>query len=400
MIVDEEFKKVSSPNHMGVRQVEEIEDDEANQPLVGPAELVVRRNGWLYVYLSNESDQNVYFDDLVVNYKRGPVTEVTDYYPFGLTMTGISSKALAFGDPDNNRKFNKGSELQSKEFSDGSGLELYATNFRSLDPQLGRWWQIDPKPDYAQSLYASMNNNPIKFNDPLGDTARIHFRTGFLGLGKRKAVDYNNGSLTNTNGTAYTGKVKGFLKKAVAGLNRVRTGGENGNRLVTDIQNSTQTVNIMKGDNGFTPTGDRSGMANVVRWRPGETQGGPDASLNRSRPAFIGLGHELAHSWDQIHGGVDWRPWYTPTGATTAVPNAEIFATHIENLLRAENGIRLRAFYSVDYSTGTPRGEGSILTGTSLSRFYRTVRTFEHDGLEYDIYSPFDYSTDRGWGVR
>lgn len=56
----------------------------------------------------------------------------------------------------------------------GSG-NSYTTEYRQLDPRLGRWLSLDPKARSMpwQSPYVSMDNNPIWFNDILGDSVGL-----------------------------------------------------------------------------------------------------------------------------------------------------------------------------------------------------------------------------------
>ncbi|UYQ95513.1 DUF6443 domain-containing protein [Chitinophaga horti] len=161
VLFNDQFKLVEE--NSGTKQVKETPDE---VQVLAHDKMVIKESGFLYVYASNEAPQDVYFDDVVVMMASGPVLEETHYYPFGLTMSGISTKALG---PLENRYLYNGKELQSKEFSTG-GLGWYDYGARMMDPQIGRWHVIDPLAEFAESLtpFRYGYNNPISFIDNLG----------------------------------------------------------------------------------------------------------------------------------------------------------------------------------------------------------------------------------------
>lgn len=162
ILFDNQFNYVAS--NSGVQQVQ---PGSSKQALIASLQTIAK-NGYLYIYVSNESPQDVYFDDLTVKHYTGPLLQEQAYYPFGLQMAGISDKAI--NKLSSQYKFNGGIELE-----EDYGVNLYSTFFRQYDPQLGRFSGVDLLSEEMSNFspYQFGFNNPVLFNDPFGDKAEL-----------------------------------------------------------------------------------------------------------------------------------------------------------------------------------------------------------------------------------
>lgn len=167
ILFDEQFNYVSSSSGF-----EQVPDEaafgtgpSAHTYLHVKSNMPVSKSGYLYVYVSNETPNiDVYFDNLQVSHKRGPLLETNEYYPFGLPMKNISYKSA--GTIQNRSKSNGGNM-----YEDEGDLNYSNTFYRKYDAQVGRFTGIDMMAESFAGInpYQFGANNPVMFNDPMGD---------------------------------------------------------------------------------------------------------------------------------------------------------------------------------------------------------------------------------------
>lgn len=92
----------------------------------------------------------------------------------------------------------------------------------------------------------------------------------------------------------------------------------------------------------------------------------------------------MAHVKDVWNKTIDRNTWQGVTdasGNTVNIRNAELYATHIENQIRSENKLPLRAYYSVDASGSGDPNTRLIRAGTQQSLYYNAAGTTNYKQL-------------------
>ena len=120
---------------------------------------------WHYTIRDHLGNARITFVDDNGDGEINPATDVlleNHYYAFGLEMQG------EWNDPPNQSTTEQRYRYNAIERNDELGLDL--APFRSYDPAIGRWLQIDPLTVVVPSMtpYRFGFNNPIQYSDPLG----------------------------------------------------------------------------------------------------------------------------------------------------------------------------------------------------------------------------------------
>jgi RHS repeat-associated protein len=181
------------------------------------------KNGYAYIYISNENVEPVYFDNLRVVHERGRITEENHYYAYGLKIAGISSTKAGDvneGELKNRRQY-QGAFSEYDEDIQWNDFAL-----RNYDPQIARWVQQDPYQQFA-SPYVALGGDPVNMIDPSGGWSLSAIlgvsRLGVVGVGALVGA-FVGGAVGMASGDN-NGAAKGAIIGAFAGLSASFMGG-------------------------------------------------------------------------------------------------------------------------------------------------------------------------------
>lgn len=212
-------------------------------------------NGNVHVVISDRKlavDDNT---DGVIDYFIPDVLATYDYYAgVGMLMPGRVYEGVDF------RYGAQGSEVVKEINGTRNHITTY---FREGDLQTQQWWSLDPKPSAGISPYAMFNNNPVLYNDVLGDTVRTK------GFSENKILkDLGKGLGVKKDANPYSFDKKGDLQTDQSKYDALSNGQKEIANNINEAIGSDITFTITKGKNSQVLGKDSRGN-DITLWDAG-----------------------------------------------------------------------------------------------------------------------------------
>ncbi|MDO7852968.1 DUF6443 domain-containing protein [Hymenobacter convexus] len=125
---------------------------------------IIQQNGYVSVYVGNESAADVYFDDVTIEHRQGLQVQENQYDPFGLDLAGANYASPGIKSLSQ-YKFN------GKEFQADLGLNWNHQDWRFFDYQIGQWHAVDPEIENGQESWTPYSfgyDNAVRYADANG----------------------------------------------------------------------------------------------------------------------------------------------------------------------------------------------------------------------------------------
>jgi hypothetical protein len=121
----------------------------------------------------------------------------------------------------------------------------------------------------------------------------------------------------------------------------------------------------------------------LISFNPNGVRGGPDntGAIRGSRPAFVGVAHELGHAEERVQTGRNnFRVWTETEDPKKPVYEAEKHAMHVENLIRAEHNLPLRTHYYYNSQT-KERIAPALIPNSRITLHFPSQMTIYNRGM-------------------
>ncbi|GAA5040215.1 hypothetical protein GCM10011506_40440 [Marivirga lumbricoides] len=231
IMLDKDFNYLNSGFDRLSTSAEDPGDGSGNHQRLSFEEIAIDQDGYLIIFLSNESQQTVevFWDDFRIDHHHNAVIQADSYYPGGGTFDSYK------------KEYNKENKhlYQGKEWIADGGLNWYDSEARMYDPYLWRTSVMDPHMEnyFSLSPYSWAANNPLLYTDPDGKDIIIYYQDE---AGKNQKFIFNGSNASDA-------PKNEFVQQFFKAYNTLQENGV-GENVRAIAENSKTQVNLYKAD--------------------------------------------------------------------------------------------------------------------------------------------------------